>query len=100
MNGHVDPLVAIANFNKDLEDATKPSEPSTTPSSRDQFKQQVPKPSLYANFHGDESLGDQQDAVTGKVLDVSKAFTLRNAPKVGSIIWKAATGKGLDVRTR
>lgn len=50
-----------------------------------------------AKFHGDELLADKQNVMTGTLNDIRKVLTLRNAKEIGTVGWKMATGKGLDV---
>jgi hypothetical protein len=63
----------------------------------DDWNAELKKAEYVAKFHGDELLADKQNVVTGLLNDIRNVFTFRNAKEIGTVGWKAFTGKGLDV---
>ena len=50
-----------------------------------------------AAFHGDDLLGDKQNALTGTLLDIRNIFVWRNTTQICRVVSKWFTGQGLDV---
>ena len=64
----------------------------------DGLNAELKKAQYIANFHGDESLADKQNVMTGAWADVRDVLTLENARDIGKVGWRMLRGKGLDVR--